>query len=108
MLRWAACSPLGQINHGPPNIAPQSEGLAEDGSSLICPFYQPTQEEILYCVKVSDWWRDIQKPALSKEPPAANQITRKSGTVRVHRLISEAGPSVPPDGYFNCTVEVSI
>lgn len=27
---------------------------------------------------------------------------------RVHRLISEAGPSVPPQGYFDCTVEVSV
>lgn len=26
---------------------------------------------------------------------------------RVHRLISDAGPNVPPDGYFDCTVEVS-
>jgi len=25
---------------------------------------------------------------------------------RVHRLISEASPDMPPKGYFDCTVEV--
>lgn len=108
-LQWVACSPPGRIHHGPPNNAPQ-EVVIGPGNSFS-PFYQPTKEEILYCVKLSDWWRGVQKEEQNHRVHTSYSTPQQrfgsSGIKRVHRLISEAGPNVPPNGYFDCTVEVS-
>jgi hypothetical protein len=108
-LSWATWSPPGRIHHGPPNKAPREAGLAPGGFGVsFSPFYQPTREEILYCVKLSDWWREVQKEEQKHLVYAGPSISHQGFAVkRIHRLISEAGPNVPPDGYFDCTVEVS-
>jgi hypothetical protein len=108
-LSWAACSPPGRIHHGPPNKAPIEAKLAPGGfGASFSPFYQPTKEEILYCVKLSDWWRGVQKEEEKHLVYAGPSVFQRDFAIRrIHRLISEAGPSVPPDGYFDCTVEVS-
>lgn len=82
-----------------------------DGSGVtFSPFYHPTPDEITYCVTLSDWWRDIQKRDALDVPTTAGSSAisiRTSRHQRTHRLIKDAGPLAPPDGYFDCTVEVS-
>lgn len=109
-LRWAAFSPSkNSIYHGQLKGVPREEGLADGGFGVtFSPFYQPKEGEVLYCLKLFDWWREVQTVEESESikdtvDPVCNPPSR-----RVHRLISEAGPSVPPDGYFDCTVEVSV
>ncbi|KAF8969864.1 hypothetical protein BDZ97DRAFT_1793052 [Flammula alnicola] len=115
-LRWAAFSSTkGEIHHGPPNKAPKQEGLAEGGFGVaFSPFFQPGPPEVTYCVKLSDWWRDVNTQNPLEAAAAQNQEERLKSpqstylrsAQRVHRLISETGPSVPPSGYFDCTIEV--
>lgn len=108
-LGWAAYSPSKDaIYHGQLNGVPRQEGLADGGYGVaFSPFYQPKEGEVQYCMKLSDWWQEVQKTEQSESmkhtvDPVHNSLRR------VHRLISDAGPSIPPDGYFDCTVEVSV
>ena len=105
-LLWAAFSPsTNSIYHGQLNNVPREEGLAEGGFGVsFSPFYEPKEGELRYCSKLSDWWRQLQ----NIEQSGVDVVVRNSDSRRVHRLISEAGPSVPPNGYFDCTVEVSL
>ncbi|KIM48825.1 hypothetical protein M413DRAFT_21140 [Hebeloma cylindrosporum] len=113
-LQWAAfSSSKGEVHHGPPNNVPKQEGLADGGlGASFSPFFQPDSPVIRYCVKLSDWWREAKPnviPTTKKlqiEEKANQSYLPISRSHRVHRLISEAGPSVPPAGYFDCTVEV--
>lgn len=115
-LRWAAfSSSKGEVHHGPPNNAPKQEGLADGGlGASFSPFFEPNSLEIRYCVKLSDWWREVKPKVdtgdtkLQIEEKANRSYRQISRSQRVHRLISEAGPSVPPDGYFDCTIEVCL
>ena len=103
-LAWAAFSPsTNSIYHGQLNNVPREEGLADGGFGVpFSPFYEPKEGEVRYCSKLSDWWRRLQNIEQSGVDVVCNPTPR-----RVHRLISEAGPSVQPGGYFDCTVEVS-
>lgn len=115
-LRWAAfSSSKGEVHYGPPNNVPKQEGLADGGlGASFTPFFQPDSPEIRYCVKLSDWWREAQPQVdtgdtkLRIEEKPNRSYPQLSRTHRVHRLISEAGPLVPPDGYFDCTIEVCL
>ena len=100
-LRWAAFSPSTKsFYHGQLEGVPREEGLVDGGFGVtFSPFYEPKEGELQYCLKLSDWWRQSQNIEHSVDPVRQSR--------RVHRLISEAGPLVPPDGYFDCTVEVS-
>lgn len=103
-LSWAAFSATkGEFHYGPPNTAPRQEGLAEGGFGVpYSPFFQPGSTETMYCIKLSDWWRNT-----TAQDPSEKVVNETPGRFhRIHRLISEAGPSVPPNGYFDCTVEV--
>lgn len=83
---------------------PKEEGLADAGFGvLFSPFYEPKESELRYCSKLSDWWRQLK----NIEQTGVDVVCNNPTSQRVHRLISEAGPSVPPGGYFDCTVEVS-
>jgi len=115
-LRWAAfSSSKGEVHHGPPNDVPKQEGLADGGlGASFSPFFQPDSLEIRYCVELSDWWCEA-KPKVNTgdtklriEEKVNRSYPQISRSRRVHRLISEAGPSVPPDGYFDCTIEVCL
>lgn len=107
-LQWAVYSPGdGKVSHGDLKGIPLSEGLA--GGFLgqrYTPFFHPTEMEIKYCLKLFDWWQEVerQRQGLLDE---THQVQVLSRAQREHRLISEAGPYVPPHGYFNCTVEVT-
>ena len=74
------------------------------------PVFDVCPSEMKYCVELSEWWRkresiherEIQRIDLAQTP------TPSYGAVkRLHRLIKDAGPDVQPNGYFDCTVEVS-
>ena len=103
-LVWAAFSPsTNAIYHGQLNNVPREEGLADGGFGVpFSPFYEPKEGELQYCSKLSDWWRRLQNVEESGADVVCSPIPRK-----IHRLISEAGPSAQPGGYFDCTVEVS-
>jgi hypothetical protein len=114
-LQWAIYSPsTGKIRYGDLGDAPESECLAGGFGHNITPFFQPGRREIKYCLQISDWWLDLQK----KRREALGEVHQIGGdggeifsfsrSPRKHRLICEAGPDVPPQGYFDCTVEVRI
>ncbi|KAG6854698.1 hypothetical protein C0991_002409 [Blastosporella zonata] len=109
-LQWAIYSPsTGKIRHGNLNGAPLSESLGGDFGYPFSPFFKPDEAEVRYCLKMADWWAEIETRREStmkvhQVGDACNVTLSKS--TRQHRLISEAGPLVPPSGYFDCTVEV--
>ena len=102
-LQWAAFSPTnGVFHHGLPNSTPKESDLRHGGSDdTFSPFWQPGPLQTVHCVKLSDWWRKLATQ------PHTTIKSQTGSSRRIHRLISETGPAVPPDGYFDCTVEVS-
>lgn len=112
-LQWAIYSPsTGKIRHCDLGNAPESEGLANGFGHTVTPFFKPDEREIRYCLQLSDWWLDLQKKR-QEAMGEVHQIGGKEGEIfsfhrisRKHRLICEVGPDVPPQGYFDCTVEV--
>lgn len=103
-LRWAAYSPTaGEIYYGPPNNTPREEKLAGGFGASFSPFYETDEADIQHCISLSDWWKKILEKDLSE---SVVPISKGNGK-RLHRLLSETGPNVPPSGYFDCTVEVS-
>lgn len=107
-LRWAAFSPAtNSVHHGQLKDVPREEGLADGFGVTFSPFYEPKEGELQYCSKLSDWWRQLQNIEQSESAKYAVDVVYRPSSARLHRLISEAGPLVPPDGYFDCTVEVS-
>lgn len=79
--------------------------------------FQPCPEEIQYCIRLNDWWQDIYKQYkeenanvivhnLADMTGGMSVFARKQG--REHRLIQDASPEAPPQGYFDCTVEVGL
>ena len=110
-LRWAIYDPeAGKIHHGDRGDAPESEGLADGFGYEFCPFWKPREVELAHCLRLSDWWH----AALKKIKGKMGHVHQIGGDVfyskprREHRLISEASPDLPPNGFFDCTVEVSI
>jgi hypothetical protein len=112
-LQWAVYSPsTGKIGHGDLGDVPESECLADGFGHNFSPFFHPGEGEIRYCLQISDWWANLQKKR-REAMGEVHQIGGGSGEIfslrrssRVHRLICEVGPDVPPQGYFDCTVEV--
>ncbi len=96
--------------------APLSVRLGQDGTGvLFSPFYDARPQEIAYCSKLTAWWRAVlekRREGLGTVHQIGGEVPEKEifsvGSKRQHRLICDAGPSVPPDGYFDCTVEVFI
>jgi hypothetical protein len=88
--------------------APESEGLV-DGFGYQCnPFWKPKEVELTHCLKLANWWREIRK-IRQKDMGVVHQISRNiNGARRQHRLIADASPNAPPNGFFDCTVEVNI
>ena len=67
----------------------------------IC--FQPTPSELQRCAALGEWWASV---ASAQDLGTVHQI-RPVRTGRIHRLLSEASPECEPDGFFDCTVEVS-
>jgi hypothetical protein len=98
------------VTHGDLQGVPLAEGLAPGGRGHpFTPFYHPLELEIRYCLQLSDWWQEVEKQRQSMFGEAHNvQVSSKASRVqREHRLISDTGPDIAPQGFFDCTVEVS-
>ncbi|KAI0086229.1 hypothetical protein BDY19DRAFT_962069 [Irpex rosettiformis] len=73
-----------------------------------------TPQENQYCIRLADWWLEVSKERRSEvanENAVVHQITAadvgdQKGGGREHKLIKDASPHAPPNGYFDCTVEV--
>ncbi|KAG5651108.1 hypothetical protein H0H81_009839 [Sphagnurus paluster] len=104
-LKWAIYSPAtGKIRHNELGDAPASEGLDNGVGYIYSPFYRAESDEavIRYCVRMADWWLDVQKQRKNKgDVHQVGVIRPVRGTHRKHLMISEAGP-----GFFDCTAEV--
>ncbi|KAF8643819.1 hypothetical protein AX16_008837 [Volvariella volvacea WC 439] len=88
-FQWAIYDPkTKEIHHGESLEA----DTAEPTHPAPSPFFHPSFEDRAYCEELAGW-----KQALPKSSEAVR---------REHRLICDAGPNVPPQGYFDCTVEV--
>jgi len=113
-LRWAIFDPeAGKLHHGDRGEAPQSEGLGDGFGYQFCPFWTAKEAELTHCLRLTDWWLAAVKTIQSKMGhvyQVRTDVSYLSGprARRVHRLISEASPDLPPNGFFDCTVEVCI
>lgn len=74
------------------------------------PFWHPTSAELQYCAELSKWWKAVEEERKEKQGPVtmieAAPVLGRTTKKREHRLIRDAGPEVPPQGFFDCTVEV--
>lgn len=80
--------------------------------------FKLSHDEATYCYQLGRWWDAIQK---THHPETDADATNANTTVydlalttpgqnsggRVHRLLKDASPDAPPNGYFDCTIEVS-
>ncbi|TFK42385.1 hypothetical protein BDQ12DRAFT_676116 [Crucibulum laeve] len=110
-LQWAIYAPeKGEVHYGDQVNVPQSEGLADGYGLRFTPFFIPSEEEIRYCLQMSDWWREVLKLRKEEEGKAnyiGEVVSKPPGRItRQHRLVQDAGPNIAPDGYFDCTVQV--
>ncbi|KAJ7217200.1 hypothetical protein GGX14DRAFT_602558 [Mycena pura] len=91
-LTWAVYDPSkGEIGHGDIGDAPRAERLDKGRGVEFTPFYEPTDEDSAYCLKLDDWWRKVQE---------MDQIG-EGRPRRKHSLIRD----VAMDEYFDCRVE---
>ena len=112
-LRWSIFSPdQGKVHHGDKGDAPESEGVADGFGYEFGPYWDAQGPELTACLRYADWWRAMLKIA-EKHMGRVHQIGPEDAPVyvskarRVHRLIGDASPELPPRGFFDCTVEVS-
>lgn len=102
------------MHHGNRGTAPESERLV-DGGYNFTPFHYPDDDEKAYCEKLAEWWcaHEAAKMEYMGDVQLVGGGLATAGdwvgsTARKHKLISEAGPRVAPDGYFDCTIQVRI
>ncbi|KIJ69117.1 hypothetical protein HYDPIDRAFT_105685 [Hydnomerulius pinastri MD-312] len=104
-LRWAVYDPA---THGvrPPNKgdAPDKEKLDDGMGYEYSPYWEPNPNgaELQYCRQMTGWWRALQE----RRAENVTSVRCVGPSIKVHRLISEASPELPPKGFFNCTVEI--
>ncbi|KAK0497057.1 hypothetical protein EDD18DRAFT_1253386 [Armillaria luteobubalina] len=113
-LQWAVYKPETRKMDHNRGSAPLSVRLGQDGTGAVfSPFHDARPQEIAYCSKLAAWWRAVlekRREELGTVHQIGGGVPEKeifsAGSKRQHRLICDAGPSVPPNGYFDCTVEV--
>lgn len=88
--------------------APEINSLAA-GGFRFSPFLKELEHERRYCKRLADWWKE--KNPLTSETETDGQVHQLIGPTvrqyREHRLFRDGGPEVEPNGYFDCTFEVS-
>ena len=73
-----------------------------------------TPQENQYCIRLADWWLELSKDRKLEKTNDNVVVHRISaadagrGGGREHELIKDASPHAPPNGYFDCTVEVRL
>ena len=95
---------------------PDDGTLRSGGTALSPHMAQPmlTPQENQYCIRLADWWLEISKDRKSEQANDNVVVHRISaadagrGGGREHKLIKSASPHAPPNGYFDCTVEVDL
>jgi hypothetical protein len=97
------------LHHGDRKDAPNSEAFDGDYGVTLCPFYIPPepQTELYYCQELGEWWKSIMAKR-KKDLGDVHHVGPSRTQQRIHRLISDADQNTEPDGYFNCTVMVSV
>jgi hypothetical protein len=111
-LRWALFDPQTRtVHHGTETRPP--------GSATPPWFWRPLPSDIDHLMNLANWWRAVLKlkekdcsaikdvSAIKDGSAIEVEISTTQKPKRVHRLISEASPDLPPSGFFDCTVEVS-
>jgi len=85
--------------------APRSETSDEGFGYAFSPFYEANMQgkEAEYCAQIADWWQKVQA-----KDQSISSVQCVAPRTREHHLISELTPATFPDGYFDCTVEVSL
>ena len=109
---WAVFDPqTGRTMHG------HSGGESKELHQPIAKI-ELSEVELQYCIRLADWWKSIQIKYGQRTGEESGVIVvnidegdyanrpRRSG--RVHRLIKDASPQAPPNGFFDCTIEVRL
>ncbi|KAI0064529.1 hypothetical protein BV25DRAFT_245903 [Artomyces pyxidatus] len=109
--RWAVYdSKAGIVSHGDLTDVPRSERLGiYGGGILFSPFWNPSDEEVEYCKRLSEWWQAVLKARNARKGDII-QIGDEAGYApslaakpkRTHSLIRD----VQLGSYFDCTVEI--
>ncbi|TCD67277.1 hypothetical protein EIP91_000299 [Steccherinum ochraceum] len=97
---WSLYVPsTASVTHGgPPSTTPLPTKL------------EPAEQ--LYCLRLGDWWGSIpdkQKAILGVDRLSDSDVIISAvanSEQRRHILIRDATPTVPPKGFFDCTVEI--
>jgi len=110
-MKWATFSRAAR-QHVPVKLTtvPMEDNIATQGDVLVCsPFLKELSEaELQRCSEICDWWKETQaKIGIDVDEGDAKAPVREEWQ-RVHRLLQDAGPDVPPSGYCDCTVEVRL
>lgn len=109
-LKWAIYDPVSEsVTHGDLGDAPREAGADDGRGTVIKPFYEPESGDLLYCKRLSEWWKTVEKGRAEGHGTAAQcvSLTTRRMSHRVHRLISETDHESEPGGYFDCTVQVT-
>ena len=110
-LKWAIYDPVTEsVTHGDPGNAPREAGVDGSGRIVIRPFYEPETNDLLYCKRLSEWWKSVEKKRAEKGDATAQcgSVIAGRTTHRIHRLVCETNHESEPGGYFDCTVQVQI
>ncbi|KAF9651467.1 hypothetical protein BDM02DRAFT_810756 [Thelephora ganbajun] len=108
-LKWAIYDPvIESVTHGDLGDAPRESGADDGRGAVIKPFYEPEPGDLLYCKRLSEWWKAVEGNRAEECDTAAQcgNVTARKMSQRTHRLISETDHESEPSGYFDCTVQV--
>jgi hypothetical protein len=114
-LKWALYDlSTHSFRHPVAEGTPEWEGQAEGIGHPFSPFARPGTIELEYCRRLSEWWAKVKEKEDARDAnTTVHQIGGTAGSYRreipkrQHRLICDAGPEIEPNGFFDCTVEVS-
>lgn len=108
-MQWAAYSiTRGCLLEPDMGDAPESGELVM-GGFRFSPFLKGLEAEEHYCKRLAEWWKE-KNPLAAETTGQVHQLSfsipGSSRQPREHRLFCDAGPSVEPEGYLDCTFEV--
>lgn len=110
-LKWAIYDPVTEsVTHGDPGDALRESGADDGKGAMVTSFYEPRPGDLLYCKRLSEWWKTVEKKRGVEGDAAAyrHSTVPRRATHRMHRLISETNHESEPGGYFDCTVQVTV
>lgn len=97
------------VTHGGSDDTVRPSGADDGKGVMVKPFYEPRPGDLLYCKRLSEWWKAVEKNRVEEGDAAQRSgVTTWRAAHRMHRLISETDHESEPGGYFDCTVQVTI